>query len=46
MRHTDTRLAAAAATAAASAEDMFVVVHVASAYQVYSQPIFMLIEAH
>jgi hypothetical protein len=39
LKHTDTLIAAAAA-------DMFVVVHVASAYQVYSQPIFLLIEAH
>jgi hypothetical protein len=31
--------------AAAAAADMFVVIHVASAYQVYSQPIFLLIEA-
>jgi hypothetical protein len=39
LRHTDTLFAAAAAA------DTFVVVHVASAYQVYSQPIFLLIEA-
>jgi hypothetical protein len=42
LTHASLLLAAAAAAAVA---DMLVVVHVASAYQVYSQPIFLLIEA-